>query len=177
MENVALDSGDFLVHKFEKLSKLAYKTFAGNQHWIDHAELLEKGLISMDMELCSESDEYDPTQLAAINYIDNNEDRILETILSLLKTQYPIWKQEFGGDPEMDKIWFPTLDSVNDLSKALTITDIRVYCQSKEGISYTNLLFLCPWEEEHGFAVILHTDDVIDHGWLDIELPQSIENN
>ena len=171
MKIIKMLSGKYAVCQLPEISKLAFKTFPGNQYWVDHGLLLEEGKVIIDLEDGVEPEEASAAQHAAVAYTLSNERIILKNILQIIVDNYPSWKDELGsGDPEVDEEWFPEIDSIDDLSKALVIAGIEIYRKEKNGLSYMQYNFISSWEEEHGFAVIMNGEEVVGHGATDIDL-------
>jgi len=167
--NDSNDSNWGMPYKLPQLSKLAYRTFNGQGFWVAHKEKLAQGYVyithGFNTDITKELQQPSQSQVAAIDYVRRNEERILQSLFDLLKAQYPVWIENFGVPEE-----FPELKDIDDLSKALVILNINVLEEQKEDVSYAQYFFICPWDEEHGISVIMHRANVIAHGQHDLSL-------
>ena len=125
----------------------------------------EKGLvwvefISENADNNFRTSEPSPQQLNALEFIKEHQQELLTAFYEYTKdTLYPVHKQ-FIDDEE---VFFPQLNSVEDLKKALAIDVIYIWEQSKADTSYVSILFEFSGDFEHGTHLVLHQSRTL--GW------------
>lgn len=101
------------------------------------------GVYPMDI-MDSEDAAPDPTpaQMAAIHFLQENQDALLEAIFVCFRDRiYPFVQQEWGVSPEDDPDLFPPFETAADLRKVAGLEYIHVYPTAKDGLAYKTLIF------------------------------------
>ncbi len=149
-----------------ELPILTQPTLSENsEFWSDGRERREKGLVLVEFMSKNRDQNFrttDPSsqQLNALGFIQERQEDLLAAFYDFTKnTLYPIHKQ-FIDDEE---IFFPQLDSENDLKKALAINIIYIWEDSKADISYVSIRFEFSGDYEHGTHLVLHKSRIL--GW------------
>ena len=90
--------------------------------------------------------EFSEQQLAALDFIKENQKEILQSLFDYTKVQlYP----EHIGYIGYDEVSFPELNNIDDLRKALGINLISIYTEHKGTLSYFGLT--CDFSVSFGF--------------------------
>lgn len=150
----------------DKLSLLSNdKFFRGS-----HKGKLSKGLVPVRInEAYNLLPDPLPSQLLAIQYIQENQSTLLEGIFDrVINHEYPLFKTLI----DEEEAWFPPLETLSDLENAVGILEVNILNLEKEGYAYYTINFTCTWENEHGFSILFHKDRILksDEGWVyDIE--------
>lgn len=99
-------------------------------------------------------------QLNALDYLQQHQNELLSSFFNYTKeVLYPTHIGYIG----YDEISFPEMNSVEDLRKSLGLSEIYIWEEHKEGISYTAYLFDFTGDFEHGTILIAHKDRIL--GW------------
>lgn len=118
-----------------------------------------------------------PEQISCINWIEKNQENILNTVYcDLINVVWPHYIKMWGVDSE-DEYSYPKISSYDDLDKALGIDSIGIHFDKKDEISYYTLFFSFCTDEEHGLAMIYHKNRLIDFGGIgDVDDKKLIED-
>lgn len=130
-----------------------------------HRERLNSGLIPVRI-YDEETDEPDPReeQIRCIDWIIDNQTRIRHRLFLAIKDEvFPYYLKLWQDDPN-DAHRYPRLRSQDDLSDAIGMDSIGIHFDHKENISYYTMYFSFCSDEEHGLAITLHKDRLIDFG-------------
>jgi len=110
-------------------------------------------------------------QINAINYILNNENKIYQSIYTNLK-EIIIPNEKKNNidledeDEDVIEYWYPELNSIVDMEKALGIISIEIDFQYRNKIAWTKYLFEFSAEEEHGLSMVFEKDKFLNHGTI-----------
>lgn len=106
------------------------------------------------------SDEPDPSpeQFAAIDYLIDNQQHIIRSILDRVKMEYPNLREWCGDD------YCPPLNTDDDVKNAIGFGTIHLQLEHKDGIAYMGYECGCEWDDEHGLGILMHKDRIISFG-------------
>lgn len=109
-----------------------------------------------------DSKSYDPDplveQINTLNYIINNEEKVLE---SACKALNPI-NQDYGERCGMYD-WFPKELNPENLGKVLLIQEISILKEHKNNLSYYELSCGYKGDEEHGLIIVMYKGQLMDY--------------
>lgn len=106
-------------------------------------------------------------QIAAYNYVIENQNNIRDSIITELMKVYPEMQSEYDYDEEEAEELMPDISDREDLKKLIGLYRIHILNVSKNGIAYTGYEFDCTWEEEHGLGVMMYQDKIVEIGGVD----------
>jgi hypothetical protein len=103
-----------------------------------------------------------PEQLAAIEYVLANQQRIAQVIIQFIWDDYPnlIQSYDVGTDKTRDLPPQP-FQRAPQVKKLIRPRSLSVQCSQKKGISYTNWVIQCNWDPEHGLSLDMHQDQIL----------------
>lgn len=104
-----------------------------------------------------------PAQLRALNCLVKYHEVLILQLFDTLRLSYLEWS-EYTQIPLSDTFSFPPLYSIEDLEKNLEIVHVEVSLKAKDDYSYVMLYADPPWDEEHGFAFVIHKNKVLGYG-------------
>ena len=107
-------------------------------------------------------------QINAINYFYYNQQKVLNKLCDSVIKHYSKLMEMYDVTDYDAELGFPELKSINEVKKIIGIGNIHVFYNQKDNLSYLGFECGCPWDEEHGLGIIMHTDRVIDVGTADI---------
>lgn len=125
--------------------------------------------VTIEDDLSSDSDPL-PQQIAAITYILEHQQQILESLYQKVQEEYPQLVEEYRTcfenylEPYPD---LPEINSSSDLGKIIKLQYLLVDMIHKEGYAYVGFGGNCVWDEEHGVGFRMHKDRVIEFGAQD----------
>lgn len=105
-----------------------------------------------------------PQQIEAVNYLLEHQERIAEVICERVKAEYPDIMRNFGLEDFDEEEGFPKIKSNEDVKKAIGFSTIYVAMAHKDGIAYLGYGFGCKWDEEHGYGLVMHKDEITESG-------------
>lgn len=102
-----------------------------------------------------------------IEYLENNQKEVLESILTELLKIYPEQQKIYGYSEEDKADFMPDIKEINEFANL--ISPITVYLTSvfRDNIPYIGFLFNCSWDSEHGLGVMTHKNRVVQIGGAD----------
>ena len=103
----------------------------------------------------------------AYEYIISNQEKLLSLILNELMERYPIMQEEYGYDEDELDEYMPNVYNIVDFKNILNPKRIYILNVENEGVAYVGFHFMCLWDEEHDFGVMMHKDKVIKMGGSD----------
>lgn len=114
-------------------------------------------------------DNPDPTkpQINTINYILNNQQTIIQSILEKVNSDYSRLQNIYGYEGSEKDEFMPDLNTAIDIKRLIGFGNIHVSRFSKDGYAYYGLEGGCTWDDEHGIGLILNRDEVIEFGSAD----------
>ena len=121
----------------------------------------------------TESKEVIAAQVAALEYMKANEEKVKEAILEGLLPVYQKWyshaQKEFGDtfmfDPDGDT---PELDSIDGLEKVFSFQGMTLTMEVDDGMARVGYAFSSEVEDEHGVGVVVSRDKVLGIGYQEI---------
>ena len=98
-------------------------------------------------------------------YIVSNQKNLLYQILKKLMEKYPEWQEEYGYDENELKEFMPNISDINGFKSILIPKRIYILNVENEGVAYMGFHFMCSWDEEHGFGIMMHKERIINMGY------------
>jgi hypothetical protein len=102
-----------------------------------------------------------------IEYLENNQMKILESILTALMKAYPEWQKRYDYSEKEKSDFMPDIKEIKDFADLLSPGSIYITSVFSENIPYIGYLFSCSWDSEHGLGVMTHKDCIIEIGGAD----------
>lgn len=96
------------------------------------------------------------SQVAAIKYLQNNDERIKDVVIDSLFDIFPNLSNY--GEP------LPEIENKAYFKDHIHLSNVLPLDAEKDGVAYIGLEFECTWEEEHGLGIMIHKDKVVDIG-------------
>lgn len=109
-------------------------------------------------------------QLAACQYLLENEAAVHEAIVAAILDEYPEVFDIFSEDAEERGIRLPEHMTTEELKQHIGIAYIHLHPVEKEGVGYVGVQLGCSWDDEHGLGVMLHRTEVVDIGGADTSI-------
>lgn len=109
------------------------------------------------------------------DFIVSNQEEIKNVILQELFEEYSGFQAKYCDDE--DDEFMPDLTCVNDLKPLISLARVHILDVIKDGIAYIGFEFDCPWDEEHGFGVMLFKNKVVAMGGSDSSFLSWIAND
>ena len=97
-----------------------------------------------------------------IDYLQNNQSEILESILTALMKVYPEWQQRFNYSKEDKPDFMPDVTQIKDFTDLISLQTVYITSVYKDNIPYIGYLFSCSWDSEHGLGVMTHKTRIIE---------------
>lgn len=97
-----------------------------------------------------------------IEYLENNQIKILESILTALMKVYPEWQKRYNYNEEDKPDFMPDIVEIKNFANLISPTTIYITSVFKDNIPYIGYLFSCSWDREHGLGIMTHKDRVIE---------------
>jgi len=110
-----------------------------------------------------------PAQIAAYQYLVENDERVRDAVLQAMFEQYPQWQQDYGADKEL----MPDVTHPMQFKSLVKLWSVSIGSKEMDGFAEVNLGLLPNWDIEHGMGAILIKDHVIAIG--DYESLESLE--
>lgn len=102
-----------------------------------------------------------------IDYLQNNQKEILESILTALLKVYPEWQQKYSYSAEDKADFMPNITEIKGFAYLISPTTVYITSVFKDGLPYIGFLFSCSWDGEHGLGVMTHKDKIVEIGGAD----------
>ena len=103
-------------------------------------------------------------QQNGLEYLQQNQEAILKSILNELLKQYPELQKTYDY-PEEDKADFmPDLQDIRGFADLLSPVNFYVTSVIKDGYPYIGFGFSCSWDGEHALGVMTHKERVVEIG-------------
>lgn len=103
----------------------------------------------------------------AYEYIISNQEKLLSLILNELMERYPIMQEEYGYDEDELDEYMPNVNNIVDFKNILNPKRIYILNVENEGVAYVGFHFMCLWDEEHDFGVVMHKEKIVKMGGSD----------
>lgn len=122
--------------------------------------------------LSIDSDSIKSEQVAAYNYLIENQDEMKDVILQKLFAIYPEIQEEYGEyfDEDEMKDYLPNITQPEDMFHLITLSEIHIHDVIKDGIAYVGFQFNCTWEEEHGLGFMTYKKRIVAVGGADTSI-------
>lgn len=115
----------------------------------------------------SKVEKLEERHVTAYKYIVSNQEKLLSIILRELIEKYPEMQEEYGYDEDELDEFMPNVNEVDDFKKILKPKRIYILNVENEGISYAGFHFMCSWDEEYDFGVMMHKEIIVKIGGSD----------
>ncbi|MEK3919671.1 MULTISPECIES: DUF6985 domain-containing protein [Paenibacillus] len=118
-----------------------------------------------------EGEFHDAQKEAYTNLIGNMDDimtKVEEAIFDYYQEVYMDYR-EMLGEEEADKI-ASIIENKEELDHLIEPTQLIIRRVRKNGVRRIGLLFNCTWEIEHGLAVKIEDEEIVEVGFQDIVL-------
>lgn len=110
-----------------------------------------------------------PEQMAAFQYLIDNEAAVAAAVGRALVDYYPEVRGALLNDPDSDDSHeLPEVSEPGGLRPLIGLSGVHVLTIAHDGSAYLGFEFGCVWDEEHGAGVMTHRGRVIDTGQADI---------
>ncbi|GAA6764588.1 hypothetical protein AAFH68_05180 [Flavobacterium sp. CGRL1] len=114
-----------------------------------------------------EEEEFREEHENGIDYLENNQTEILESILTELLKVYPDWQKDYGYSEEDKPDFMPDVTTIKGFANLISPTAIYITSVFKDDLPYIGFLFSCSWDSEHGLGVMTHKNRIIEIGGAD----------
>ncbi|AGX44612.1 DUF6985 domain-containing protein [Clostridium saccharobutylicum] len=125
----------------------------------------------------SKTEKLEESHKNGYEYISSNQEELLNLILKELLKQYPILQEEYGYEEEELEEIMPNVEQILDFRKLIKPKRIYILNIENDGIPYIGVHFLCSWDEEQDFGVMLNKDRIIKMGGADTAFLSWIAKN
>jgi hypothetical protein len=106
----------------------------------------------------------DDAEIASVAWTVDN----LPVLWDALQPTVFAYYQSICADPDgLDPEDLPAVGSTEDLLPLISIQCMYVHQVSKDGQPYVGFEFECPWNEEHGLGILMHSTRVVEIGAAD----------
>ncbi|MET3019048.1 DUF6985 domain-containing protein [Flavobacterium hydatis] len=102
-----------------------------------------------------------------IEYLQNNQTTILESILSELLNKYPKLQEIYDYPEDEKQDFMPDISQTKDFADLLSPSSIYITSVFKDDIPYIGYMFSCSWDSEHGLGIMTHKNQIIEIGGAD----------
>lgn len=103
----------------------------------------------------------------AYEYIVSNQENLLNLILNKLMQKYPDMQEEYGYEEDELEEFMPSVSNIDGFKNILIPKRIYILNVENEGIAYVGFHFMCSWDEEHDFGVMMHKGRIVKMGSSD----------
>ncbi len=150
------------------LNKYGYEGTIELQAWDEFLSDLN-GVYDLDISCNMGEDDQIITQeqIAAYNYVIENQNNIRDSIITGLMKAYPEMQSEYDFDEDEAEELMPDIRDREDFKKLIGLYRVHILNVFKNGIAYTGYEFDCSWEEEHGLGVMMYQDKIVEIGGVD----------
>ena len=104
-------------------------------------------------------------QKSAILYLFNNEVELGKTVIDYIFNEYNKLR-EYYKEPD-DSDFMPKLNTSNELTRLIELTQIYILSNSNSGISFIGFYLACGWDDEHGIGLLTHGNKVLQFGQIE----------
>lgn len=130
----------------------------------ENEETLDYVILDEDSD---EIEEHTTEHNNGIEYLQNNQTRILESILSELLSKYPELQEIYDYPEDEKQDFMPDISIIKDFADLLSPSTFYITSVFKDDIPYIGYMFSCSWDQEHGLGVMTHKDKIIEIGGAD----------
>lgn len=149
-----------------QLTQYGYEGGITLNKWNELMNSKVDNVIDLSVNVDEEDPEIHEEQIRAYNYLIDNQEQIINAILSCLYDRYPEIK---GADEngEEGEEYLPEVKDISDLKPLIELYHVHIIDVFKNGIAYIGYEFNCTWDEEHGLGVMMFKDRIVDIGGSD----------
>lgn len=127
----------------------------------------EDAFISCEILSEDEDEEITHEHENGIEYLQNNQTKVLESILKELLKIYPEQQKIYGYSEEDKPDFMPDIKEIKGFADLISPLTIYITSVFKDGIPYIGFLFSCSWDSEHGLGFMTHKDRIVETGGAD----------
>ncbi|WP_228452057.1 DUF6985 domain-containing protein [Chryseobacterium sp. G0186] len=125
----------------------------------------------LSYEILDEDDDYaeEPSseQQNGLDYLQENQKTILDTILNELLKKYPELQKIYEYSEEDKGEFMPDLKDIQGFAPLLSPNCFYITSVIKDHYPYIGISFSCSWDSEHGLGIMTHKNRVIEIGGAD----------
>ncbi|MBO1687652.1 hypothetical protein EBQ27_10230 [Clostridium butyricum] len=81
--------------------------------------------------------------------------------------KYPDMQEKYGYDEDELEEFMPSVSDIDGFKNMLNPKRIYILNVESEGIAYVGFHFMCSWDEEHDFGVMMHKERIVKMGGSD----------
>ncbi|OZQ57728.1 DUF6985 domain-containing protein [Paenibacillus taichungensis] len=128
-------------------------------------------VIILSIDGNEEGEFHDVQKEAYTNLVENIDDIITKVEEAIFDYYQEVYKdyREMVGEDESDNI-APIIENKEELGHLVEPTQLIIRRVRKNGVRRIGLLFNCTWEIEHGLAVKIEDEKIVEVGFQDIVL-------
>lgn len=115
----------------------------------------------------SKTEKLEEKHKLAYEYIVSNQENLLNLILNEIMKKYPGMQEEYGYDEDELEKFMPNISDIDEFKNILTPKRIYILNVENEGMAYIGFHFMCSWDEEHDFGIMMHKERIIKMGGSD----------
>lgn len=130
--------------------------------------LNEEFRISIGGDMVVDNPTIKKEHINAYDYLVTHSDKVFNSILITLLSEYKGLQIEFGYNEDEAKEFMPNVDNIAQFKNLIELSQIHIMEVSKNNIAYVGYEFGCSWDHEHGLGFMTHKDRIIDFGSADI---------
>lgn len=119
-------------------------------------------LIPID-EYGEELENLDENMQNAVEFLQQNEQKILTNLLTKLLTEYPKMQEIYAYDESKKADFMPDILDISGFANLLTLTEIFLLT-NEQGKVQIGFSFNCSWDTEHELGVMTLDGEVLDIG-------------
>lgn len=94
--------------------------------------------------------------------------RINNLFRNALLVEYPIMQEEYGyEDEELDE-YMPNVDDIQEFKEIMEPKRVYILDVENDGMAYLGFHFICSWDEDHDYGVMMHKERVVKMGGGDV---------
>lgn len=88
--------------------------------------------------------------------------------INALLVEYPIMQEEYGyEDEELDE-YMPNVDNIQEFKEIMEPKRVYILDVENDGMAYLGFHFICSWDEDHDYGVMMHKERVVKMGGGDV---------
>lgn len=106
-------------------------------------------------------------QIAAYQYLLQNQATIRDRMLEALLPEYDSWKPMLGYNAEEAAQYMPDVQDPKEFSQLMGLGIVHIWKTEKNGVAYVGFEFGCTWDDEHGLGILTHQHRIIEIGQVD----------
>lgn len=107
-------------------------------------------------------------QQKALDYLQENQEEILQNMLTTLLEKYPEMQEQYEYDAEDKPFFMPDLTTIDGFSNLLNQLQCYVMNVYKNDFPYFGFSFGCSWDPEHDLGFITYKDRIVEMGGAEL---------